>query len=214
MAPQGAVCILEGQILLHPTAALIVWLFVVLAAQHLAYTGLAILVLLLAVVAGREAGRAWWRYVLRSRWLLLVLWLILAYHTPGDAWLDQPWAPTLEGIHEASLQAGRLMIMLGALACLFQQLGRTGMVQALWGMFHPLAGTGGGVERLVVRLSLVFSYLDRPADGLTWRQMLAGEAPLQVDHATAIVVDLPRWRWTDVGVALVACLGFCGAVWL
>ena len=46
------------------------------------------------------------------------------------------------------------------------------------------------------------------------RQMLAGEAPVIVDDATAMGVDLPAWRWTDVLVVLVACLGFCGAVWL
>ena len=29
-----------------------------------------------------------------------------------------------------------------------------------------------------------------------------------------MVVDLPAWRWTDILVVLVACLGFFGAVWL
>lgn len=203
---------MEGPILLHPTAALIVWLAVVLAAQHLAYSGLAFLAVML-LIACRGAGRAWWRYVSRSRWLLLALWLILAYHTPGDAWLEQPWAPTLEGIHEASLQAARLVIMLGALAWLFQKLGRAGMVQALWGLFRPVAGAGNGVERLVVRLSLVFAYLDRPADGLSWRQMLAGEAPVLVDDVAAIVFELPPWHLKDTVVVLVAGLGFCGAVW-
>lgn len=212
MAPQGAVCFLEGPILLHPTAALIVWLAAVLAAQHLAYPGLAILAAML-LIACRGAGHAWWRYVSRSRWLLLALWLILAYHTPGDAWREQSWAPTLEGIHEASLQAARLVIMLGALAWLFQQLGWAGMVQALWGLFRPVAGAGNGVERLVVRLSLVFSYLDRPADGLTWRQMLAGEVPVLVDDSATIVVDLPHWRLRDSVVVLVAGLFLCGAVW-
>lgn len=204
--------LLEGPILLHPTAALIVWLAVLLAAQHLAYSGLAFLAVML-LIACRGAGRAWWRYVSRSRWLLFALWLILAYHTPGDAWLEQPWAPTLEGIHEASLQAARLVIMLGALAWLFQQLGRAGMVQALWGLFRPVAGAGNGVERLVVRLSLVFSYLHRPADGLSWRQMLAGEAPVLVDDAAAIVFELPPWHLKDTVVVLMAGLGFCGAVW-
>lgn len=165
------------------------------------------------LIACRGAGHAWWRYVSRSRWLLLALWLILPYHTPGDAWREQSWAPTLEGIHEASLQAARLVIMLGALAWLFQQLGRAGMVQALWGLFRPVAGAGNGVERLVVRLSLVFSYLDRPADGLNWRQMLAGEAPVLVEDAAAILVDLPPWRLKDTVVVLMTGLGFCGAVW-
>ncbi|MBU3695357.1 hypothetical protein [Dechloromonas sp.] len=204
---------MEGQILLHPTAALIVWLTVVLATQHLRYAGLLGLVVVL-VLAGYKAGRAWWRYVVRSRWLLLALWLILAYHTPGDAWLEKPWAPTLEGIHDASLQTGRLVVLLGALAWLFQELGRAGMVQGLWGLLRPLAGEGGSVARLVVRLSLVFSYFDRPDDGLNWRQMLAGEAPVLGDDVAAIAVDLPSWRWTDIVVVLIACMGFCGAVWL
>lgn len=212
MAPQGAKCFLEGRILLHPTAALIVWLAAVLATQHLGYAGLVTLALLLILIGWRVAA-VWWRYLLRSRWLLLALWLILAYNTPGDAWLELPWAPTLEGVHEASLQALRLMNMLGALAWLFGQLGRDGMVQALWGLFQPLADGNGGLERLVVRLSLVFSNLDRSAPTLTWRQMLAGEAPGQVSGAARISLRLPPWRWRDRGIVLAAGCVLCGVLW-
>lgn len=212
MAPQGAVCFLEGRILLHPTAALIVWLAAVLATQHLGYAGLGTLALLL-IMSGWRVTAVWWRYLSRSRWLLLALWLILGYNTPGDAWLDQPWAPTLEGVHEASLQALRLIVMLGALAWLFEQLGRDGMVQALWGMIRPLADEGGGMERLVVRLSLVFSNIDRSAQTVSWREMLAGEAPVPAGEATRISLQMPAWRWRDRGVVLAAGCALCGVLW-
>ena len=196
---------------MHPTAVLIVWLAAVLATQHLGYAGLGVLSALLAI-GGHALAGVWWRYLWRSRWLLLALWLVLAYHTPGDAWLDQAWAPTLEGMHEASLQAFRLAVMLGALAWLFGQLGRDGLVQALWGLFRPLAGEGGGVERMVVRLSLVFSYLDRRANSVNWRQILTGSLPAPADGTTVIALHLPAWRWRDGAVALAAVAGFCGVL--
>ena len=96
---------------MHPSCALIVWLSAVLAAQRFGYVGLAALasVPLLWSPAG---FRRWLGLMYRARWLLLTLWLILAYNAPGDAWLDQSWAPTYEGMAEGGLQVARLSVML------------------------------------------------------------------------------------------------------
>lgn len=198
-----------GAILLHPTAALLVWLAAVLATQMLGYAGLTVLLLLFAA-GGLPVCRAWLRYLFRSRWLLLALWLVLAYHTPGDAWLEQDWLPTLEGMHDATLQSLRLVVMLAALAWLFGRLGRDGMLTALWGLFRPLAAYVSGVERVVVRLSLVFANLDSRSPGWSWRRVLLEDAPLPCDGGSPVVLSIPVWTGRDVlacGAVALALLG-------
>lgn len=200
-----------GAILLHPTAALIVWLAAVLVTQMLGFAGLTVL-LLLFVVGGVTVCRTWLRYLFRSRWLLLALWLVLAYHTPGDAWLEQDWLPTLEGMHDATLQSLRLAVMLAALAWLFSRLGREGMLGALWGLFRPLAGYVTGVERVVVRLSLVFSNLDVRLPGWSWRQVLLEDAPQTSDGGGSVTLCLPVWSGRDTVACGVIALGLLGVV--
>lgn len=157
---------------MHPSAALLLWLAAVVAVQYLDYPGLLAAVLLLPVPG---VGAAWAGFVRRARWLLLTLWLILAYNTPGEAWADQAWAPTYEGLAEASLHAVRLVVILGCLAWLFVRLGRDGLLAGLWGLLAPLRRFGLDSERLVVRLALVLERLQQPQEKGAWRRILAGE---------------------------------------
>ncbi len=203
MAPQGAVCILG--VPLHPSVSLLAWLAAVLAAQFLGYPGLALLALAI-ILSAPGAARPWLGYVRRARWLLLMLWLILAYNTPGEALWDLPWAPTYEGLGEANLQAARLLIMLGSLAWLFNRLGRDGLVGALWALLLPAGRLGLDSERLVVRLSLVMENLQSPPEKGAWKKMLDAEP----DHAlgpNVLHLSQPAWRAADTrAVVLIAAM--------
>lgn len=210
MAPQGAVCILGAR--LHPTTALLAWLAGVVACQYLGYAGLGLLLALLAFVSPALL-LPWLRYVRRARWLLLTLWLILAYNTPGEAFHDLPWAPTEEGIAEASLQAARLVAMLAMLAWLFVRLGRDGLVGALWGLLRPFARCGLDTERLVVRLSLVLDNLQVEHEKGAWKKMLAGD-PRFADGPNVLHLDLRHWHGRDALLLALVLLGLCGAVLL
>ena len=203
-------CILEPD--LHPTTALIAWLAAVLATQFLAYAGLALLVLGL-LLARPTLWRPWFAYVRRGRWLLLSLWLILAYNTPGEALADLPWAPTYEGMADASLQAARLVAMLGCLAWLFDHLGRDGLVSALWGLLRPLQCFGFDTARLVVRLSLVLENLQaRPEKG-AWKKMLAGD-PDFAGGPAVLHLSLPLWAVRDTLLVLASAGLLLGAILL
>jgi energy-coupling factor transporter transmembrane protein EcfT len=180
--------------LLHPSSVLIVWLAAVLALQALGYAGT--LALAAVSLAGGGLLRPWWRQVRRARWLLLTLWLILAWNVPGEAFGDWPWAPTYEGIAAASLHALRLIVMLGCLAWLFQRLGRDGLVSALWGLLRPGRALGLDSGRLVVRLSLVLDNLQTPLARGAWRQMLGMAAVPEAGPAT-LHLALPAWAWRD-----------------
>ena len=180
---------------MHPSTALIAWLAAVLASQFLGYAGLALLALGILVSVPATAG-AWFKYVWRARWLLVTLWLILAYNTPGDAWRDLFWGPTYEGIAEANLQAVRLLVMLACLAWLFCRLGRDGLVSALWGLLQPLHMRGADTRALVVRLSLVLDNLQEPPEKGAWRKVLASGGDF-VAGPDSMSLSLPHWRMTD-----------------
>ncbi len=184
---------------LHPTALLICWLCALVAIQFFGYP----LILLLAVVIalfGREALPSWWQYLYRARWLLLALWLVLAYGAPGDALFDQDWLPTWAGLDAANLQALRLILILGCLAWLFASLGRNGLVAALLGLLWPFRQRGFDIDRLVVRLALVLEHLKTPQAKGAWRQMLRTHTlPEGLD---SISISFPAWRIFDA-VALV-----------
>lgn len=195
--------------MLHPSSVLAIWLLGVVALQAMRYPALAVLAVLLLLTGARPAQ--WLGYVRRSRWLLLTLWLILAYNTPGEALGDQGWAPTYEGIGEANLHAVRLVVMLGCLAWLFGRLDRDGLVSGLWGLLAPWRRLGLDTGRLVVRLSLVLEHLQSPPEPGAWRRMLAAE-PSWLDAPASLHLSMPRWRLVDIllPLSLLAALIYGG----
>jgi len=195
---------------LHPTAALLVWLTAVLAVQFLGYTGLGLLAAGL-LLARPALWRAWLAYVRRARWLLLSLWLILAYNTPGEALADLAWAPTYEGMAEASLQAVRLLGMLGCLAWLFSLLGRDGLVSALAGLLRPLQRLGLDTTRLVIRLSLVLENLQVSPEKGAWKKMLAGD-PAFAGGPDVLHVSQSAWVPRDTFVVMGCAILLLGAI--
>jgi hypothetical protein len=197
---------------LHPSCALIVWLAAVLGAQFVGYAGLAILLLGILLLTPASVGR-WLAYVRRARWLLLTLWLILAYNTPGEAWQDWAWAPTDEGIAEASLQAARLLVMLACLAWLFVNVGRDGMVGGLWCLLRPFRTVGLDIERLVVRLSLVLENLQTVPEKGAWRRMLVVDA-VRAGGPEVLHLEVLPWAVRDTLVLVAAAVGLMGAVLL
>lgn len=195
---------------MHPSTALIAWLSAVLAAQFVGYGGLAIMALgLFCSLSG--VVRLWLSNIYRARWLLLTLWLILSYNTPGEALMGASWAPTYEGIADANLQAARLVLMLGCLAWLSIRLGRDGLVSALWGILQSLQALGIDTQRLVIRLSLVLANLQTPQEKGSWRRMMAADAPM-ADGPDIVHVTLPRWARADTFVAVAAASILLGAI--
>ncbi len=197
---------------MHPSCALIVWLVAMLALQALGHAGVLLLAAVLLLAGGRGLLRPWSSYVRRARWLLLTLWLILAYNVPGEAFRDLPWAPTYEGMADASLHALRLVVMLGCLAWLFRRLGRDGLVGALWGLLHPCRVLGLDTERLVVRLSLVLDNLQTPPEKGAWRQML-GMAALPAAGPASLHLLLPRWALRDSVLTGLVAAGLLAVLW-
>lgn len=205
---------------LHPASWLLGWVLLVLAAQHwhgaLLLAG-AVLCLWRVQPPIRQAA---WQLLRRSRWLLLSLWLILAYGAPGEAWQGFVIAPSLQGMAEASQHALRLVFLLVTLATVLHTLSRQQLVSGLFALLHPLQrfGLGAGnkrlrldAERSVVRLALVLLHLEHTPRGKgwwqRWQQVLQGtdtlSAPPIPDTGTpsipdALEITLPRWQRQDL----------------
>ncbi|UCV10803.1 hypothetical protein KI614_11520 [Dechloromonas denitrificans] len=195
---------------MHPSAALIIWLAAVFAIQFVGYAGLGAL-LVAALLLTPQAVVQWLSYLRRARWLLVSLFLILAYNTPGEALNDLAWAPSYEGVDEAGRQATRLVVTLACLAVLFVRLERDGLICALWGVLQPLRRCGLDVDRLVVRLSLVLENLQSPGLQKDWRSMLALDAELP-GGASVVSLHLPRWAFLDVLYSILAAGLLVGAI--
>jgi len=195
----------------HPVAYLLCWLFMAVALQHFAWPALA-LAAGVALISGTAVVRRWFRLIRRVRWLLLSLWLIMAYGIPGEAWQGYAWAPTYEGVDEASRQAVRLVLLLAALAWLFERLPRERMIAAFWGASRPLTWLGMDTERLVARLSLVFELAEHAPKPGHWRELLQPKAH-HVAQCAVVRIELPAWRIRDwVFCVVIGGVGVLGVV--
>ena len=190
---------------MHPSSALLVSLITIVVIQFLGLAGLALAFAVL-LLAARNSVAGWWRLLRRMRWLLLSVWLILAYGASGDALFDLAWMPTHEGAREATLHVARLVLMMGSLAWLFALLGNQGLLVALQSLLHPLSRFGIGSERFVVRLSLVMQNLQVELPKGAWRNMLDGNAG-PVAGPETLRIKVPPWRAVDYLVCL-AMLAF------
>lgn len=209
--PRKGLCAFWGPAL-HPSSALIIWLAAILGVQFLGYVGLALLCAGVLLQAPTAASR-WLAYARRARWLLLTLWLILAFNTPGEAFRDLAWAPTYEGVAEANLQAVRLLVILACLAWVFERLGHDGMVAGLWGLLQPAGKAGLDVERVVVRLSLVLENLQTPPAKGEWKRMLAADNSA-VGGRETLHLSLMPWAPRDTLLVAASAIGLMGVVLL
>jgi hypothetical protein len=160
---------------MHPTTLLAAWLFFVLASQLLAGE-LLLAALLLLPLCGTVALRRWLQLVWRTRWLLVSLLLVLAWGTNGEAAWNFPLAPSREGLRDAGIHAGRLLLLLMSVVVLRQHLPLRDTLSGCYRLLAPLRHCGLDVDRALVRLLLVLDTLDhlpRPAD---WRALLDAPA--------------------------------------
>ena len=195
---------------LHPSATLITWLVAIFSVQFFGYVGISLLGLFI-VLSAPAAARSFPGYIWRARWLLLMLWIILAYNTPGEAFHDLAWAPTYEGLAEANLHAVRLLLLLACLAWLFNRLGRDGLLSGLWGVLLPFRYLGLDVERLLVRLSLVLESLQLPAKKGAWRQMLIAQPDFSQGQKVLQLCQ-PAWHLIDAIVVFLVSTLFIGVL--
>lgn len=195
---------------LHPATRLALWLALLIMVQCLNGLTLAValplVVILLWVTNARIPGRGV-RLVWRARWLLLSLFVILAWGIAGDPLWNGALAPTPEGLIEALTHLGRLLLVLMVVAALLETLPLPELLAASRSLMAPLRRFGLDADRGVIRLMLVLRYVEslpRPRD---WRSLL--EAPTAVADERVEVAAHPLRRVDYVmSIAVVVVLAF------
>ncbi len=187
---------------MHPSLRIVCLILLAAAIQFmpgwlLAATGAA-----LAAAALAHDPRLLCRTLLRSRWLLLTLLLVYAFATPGVYVAGWPYhyAPTYEGIAGGALQAGRLAVMLTALALLLGTTARDDLVAGLYPLLLPLRLLGLRPERFAARLWLTLHYVEQApprTHGNPWVRLEQLAAARDTDEVERIRFSVPRYARRD-----------------
>lgn len=161
--------------------------------------GLPLALALLWVADSRIPGRGFC-LIWRARWLLLSLFVILAWGIAGDPLWQGALAPTREGLIEALTHLGRLLLVLMIVAALLETLPLPELLAASRSLMGPLRRFGLDADRGVIRLMLVLRYVEslpRPRD---WRSLL--DTPDVVISERVEVMAYPL-RGVDYAMGLV-----------
>ena len=96
------------------------------------------------------------KMMLRLRWLLLSMFIIYLWFTPGiPLWPEfSSWSPSREGVIMGLHRVVILLLLVSAVSLLLQSTPRTQMVAALLWLLRPLALFGFPHERFAVRVVL------------------------------------------------------------
>lgn len=201
---------------LHPATQIIVWCVLVAAMQFLRPGHLLLaagLVLLSAFILARHKLMQLLR---RTRWIMLSLWLIYAYTTPGLALFELPLSPSVEGLQEGGLQMMRLLAALAGLAILLDRLHRQQLIAGLYSLFAPLHYLGLSRERLAVRLALTLHYAEvAMLRSVPWQESLQSlntENQKTDTESKTMALPVARFALADLLLLLISLLLFWQAV--
>ncbi len=190
---------------LHPATQILIWCVLVATMQFLPSARLLIagaLVLSLAFLLSRHK---FVQLIRRTRWIMLSLWLIYAYSTPGQPLSEAlgSVSPSLEGLQDGGLQLMRLLAALAGLAILLDRLHRQQLIAGLYVLFAPLQWLGLSRERLAVRLALTLHYAEvAMLRTQSWQDNLRS---LFEPHAeVARDLELPVYRFMPADVLILA----------
>ncbi len=197
----------------HPTVQILAWSLSVLVVQRLSLLWLLCATALILWLALWLSSGKLRQLIKRTRWVMLSLWLIYAYTTPGHALWNALglYSPTWEGLHDGLLQWLRLLASLASLAVLLDRLSRDQLISGLYTLFAPLVWLHISRERLAVRLALTLQYAEIALlKKYTWQELLHLLRNPQTHDARQIV--LPRYPFTrlDTLLGLLMLLIFLG----
>lgn len=192
----------------HPAGILGLWILIVIGLQFSGWAICGSLALAIFLSAPKSLPR-FLKTLYRNRFLLLALWLVIAYQTPGDLWHDFKFAPTDQGIHAAWLQTARLALMLAALTWLHNVLKADAFLLALYTLLKPLAFFHLKTERFIVRLALVLENFEKTPPKLSlssWQEWLLDDDSQKNSTFTVENIEIQPipWRLKDNFLILMA----------
>lgn len=183
----------------HPVSLILLWLALLVAAAARSGLLLALVCLGLVMLALVSAPLHLRRLLHRSRWLLLTLFILFAWMTPGTplAWLP---GVSVEGLQLAADSVARLVLALVALALVLRALSPIELVTGIRALLAPLSLFGLPRDRIAVRLALTLEEVEQAR----------GAASMTGD-----VLYLPQTAFGAIDVLLgLAAVALVMTVWL
>lgn len=123
------------------------------------FASAALLILLTYLVRAAADFRRGLRMLFRLRWLLLSIAFVYLAFTPGVSLWQSAWAPSQAGLNGAARALANLALVVLAVNLLLLATTRAELLAALRFLLRPGRYLGLPVNRLALRLTLVFDLL-------------------------------------------------------
>lgn len=150
----------------HPASLILLGLAVLLAASSRHGTALLAGALGLALVALIAAASDLRQLLRRSRWLLLTMFVMFGWLTPGTPLPLVPGA-TQEGLLLAAENMARLLVALTVVALILKALPPPELVAGIRSLLAPLALLNVSRDRIAVRLALTLNEVEASRNGVS-----------------------------------------------
>lgn len=199
----------------HPAVQIYIWVCLTFLAPVLSTYALIFLAGTITVFSLMICPSRFTIMLRRTRWILISVFLIYAYTSPGDALWPQlgMLSPVAEGFAEGLLQLLRLLTVLAGVSILLRLLSQAQLIAGLYMLSRPLSYLGFSRDRLAVRLALTLRYADSAMQetASNWRYSI--EHLLAPVHVVPGIIELnvdqlARRDWLLLVAASAALLGF------
>mgnify|MGYP000923109549 CR=1 FL=1 len=184
----------------HPASLFLLWLGFLLAFSVRSGVVLILGCFIVTVWAFLAATLHLRRLLRRSMWLMLTMFVVLFWMTPGTPLSFMSFA-SVEGLHLAIMQSARVLLAIASLALVLQYLSRADLVAGIYFFLSPLSYIGVSAKRLAARLMLTLEEVERASAPIRPVSEYMAEQP-------ANVLKLPRYVWgrLDAGMVFLSIL--------
>lgn len=184
----------------HPASLFLLWLGFLSAFSIRSGVVLVLGCFIVTVWAFLAATLHLRRLLRRSMWLMLTLFVVLFWMTPGTPLSFMSFA-SVEGLHLAIMQSARVLLAIASLALVLQYLSRADLVAGIYFFLSPLSYIGVSAKRLAARLMLTLEEVERASAPIRPVSEYMAEQP-------ANVLKLPRYVWgrLDAGMVFLSIL--------
>ncbi|QLI82907.1 hypothetical protein HZU75_16025 [Chitinibacter fontanus] len=171
--------------------------------------GLCIIVLLAAWMRARVRLL---KSLPRMRWLLLAIFAVYAWSTPGVYLFPVWFSPTLSGIFEGVEQSVRLLVVAASLQIMLTNLSKSDIVSGLYYLILPLSHFGLDALHFSVRLALTLESAEQLLERKfsfteLMRQIMNPESQRLIKTSIVDLCRLSVWQGCCLVVQLVLIIG-------
>ena len=159
---KSSVAPLKERGLLHPAVQIYMWCLLSLTAQIIGGEMLILLAIITILLSLRMNASRFIFLLRRTRWILIPVFLVYSYTTPGEMLWPQMgmFSPVIVGVEDGMLQLLRLVTVLAGLSILLGLLSQSQLISGFYTLSRPLMLLGLSRERIAVRLALTLRYAE------------------------------------------------------